>query len=47
MTINLEQSLSAYNLTKKQIADFISYYDKAVDKKIIYPFYYAMSKVFI
>lgn len=44
---NLEQTLSNYKLTKKQIKMFLFYYNSAVEKKIPYPNYYAMSKIFI
>jgi hypothetical protein len=43
----LKQTLKAYNLTEKQINVFFKFYQIAKEKKIPYPYYYALSKLFI
>ncbi|MCK9320184.1 hypothetical protein [Methanoculleus sp.] len=45
--IDIEQRLKDEGLTEKQIDKFFFYYKRAVDEKILYPYYYALANVII
>jgi uncharacterized protein YbcV (DUF1398 family) len=47
MMNDIEKKLKAFGLKKGQIFDFFKFYKEASEKNIIYPFYYALTKVMV